>query len=491
MTDLARWSIRDLRDALKRREIVPSEIAGACLDRIRRLDPDLKSFLSVDEEGLSRSAAELDRRMAARTLKLGFLTGIPIGVKDNIVTKGWPTSCASRILEGWIPPYDATVVRRLRSDGALIAGKTNCDEFAMGSSTENSAFFPTRNPWNLALVPGGSSGGSAAAVAAGLVPGALGSDTGGSIRQPAAFCGVVGLKPTYGRVSRYGLVAFGSSLDQVGPLARTVKDAAAILQVTAGRDPQDSTSSTHPIENFVAETGKDIRGLRIGVPQEWFGTGLDPDVERLVRAAIARLEGLGCNLEEVRLPHTEYAIAVYYIVAPAEASSNLSRYDGVRFGFRASGPKDLQDLYLRTRTEGFGSEVKRRIMIGTYVLSSGYYDAYFLQAARVRTLIRKDYEEAFRKVDLLAGPTTPTLPFGIGEKSGDPMAMYLSDVYTVTANLAGIPALSLPCGLSPSGLPVGLQLLGPAFSEGVLLRAAHALESELALVQQDRLRPPV
>ncbi len=484
MSDLTQWSIREIRDAVKRRDVSFVEVSEAFLDRIRRLDPKLGAFLSVDQEGWLQAAADLDRRMAARTLKLGFLTGIPLGIKDNVVTAGWPTTCASRILAGWIPPYDATVVRRLRANGALLAGKTNCDEFAMGSSTENSAFLTTRNPWDRSRVPGGSSGGSAAAVASGLVPGALGSDTGGSIRQPAAFCGVVGLKPTYGRVSRYGLVAFGSSLDQIGPLARTVRDAAAILQVIAGQDPRDSTSSSHPTENYLGEIGKDVRGLRVGVPVEWFGEGLDPEIRSHVQAAVSRLEKLGCSVEEIRLPHTEYAIAAYYIIAPAEASSNLARYDGVRYGFRASRPQDLQDLYRRTRSEGFGSEVKRRIMIGTYVLSSGYYDAYFLKAAKVRTLIRQDYLQAFQRVDLLVGPTTPTLPFGLGEKSEDPLAMYLSDVYTVTANLAGIPALSLPCGFSRSGLPVGLQLLGPAFSEGVLLRTAHALEAEFAL--QDR-----
>lgn len=490
MSDVTRWSIRELRDALKRRELRPGEIAGAYLDRIRRVDPGVRAFLSLDEEGVRETAAELDRRMDARTLRLGFLTAIPVAVKDNIVTGGWPTTCASRILEGWVPPYDATVVKRLKQDGAVITGKTNLDEFAMGSSTENSAWFPTRNPWDLTRVPGGSSGGSAAAVAAGLVPAALGSDTGGSIRQPAAFCGVAGLKPTYGRVSRYGLVAFGSSLDQIGPLARTVRDVAAVFQVIAGRDPLDSTSSAHPVDNYVSELGKDVRGLRIGIPVEWFGEGLDSEVERVVRDAIRRLEGLGCSVEEVRLPHTGCAIAVYYIIAPAEASSNLSRYDGVRFGYRADRPKDLQDLYRRSRTEGFGTEVKRRIMIGTYVLSSGYYDAYFLKAAKVRTLIRQDYADAFRRVDLLAGPTTPTLPFALGEKASDPMAMYLSDIYTVTANLAGVPALSLPCGLSRSGLPVGLQLLGPAFSESRLLRVGHALEADLGLVASGAMRPP-
>jgi len=362
-----------------------------------------------------------------------------------------------------------------------VIGKANCDEFAMGSSTENSAYFPTRNPFDLDRVPGGSSGGSAAAVAAFQVPGALGSDTGGSIRQPAAFCGAVGLKPTYGRVSRYGLVAFGSSLDQIGPIARNVRDAAAILQVISGRDPRDSTSSDRGIDNYVAELGKDVHHLRVGVPAEWFGSGLEPRVEEKVRAAIAAIERLGCVVEEIRLPHTEYAIATYYIIAPAEASSNLARYDGVKYGYRSPRTEDLQTLYTRSRSEGFGAEVKRRIMIGTYVLSSGYYDAYYLRAGKVRTLIVRDYLDAFGKVDLLVGPTTPTLPFRLGEKTDDPLSMYLSDVYTVTANLAGIPALSLPCGFTEDGLPVGIQILGPHFGEGVILRLAHALESELAL----------
>jgi aspartyl-tRNA(Asn)/glutamyl-tRNA(Gln) amidotransferase subunit A len=481
MREAARWSIKQVRDAIKRKEVTVREVAEACIDRIEESDGSLRAFIGVRREEVLEEASELDRKLHNREMRLGFLTGIPIAVKDNIVTRNVRTTCGSRMLETWIPPYDATVIRRLRREGALLIGKTNCDEFAMGSSTENSAFFPTRNPWDLDRVPGGSSGGSAAAVAAFQVPGALGSDTGGSIRQPAAFCGAVGLKPTYGRVSRYGLVAFGSSLDQIGPVTRSVRDAASILQVIAGRDGRDSTTSDHRVDNYVGEVGKDVHRLRVGVPAEWLGSGLAPEVGEKVRAALAVVERLGCRVEEVSLPHTEYAVATYYIIAPAEASSNLARYDGVKYGFRSPKTEDLETLYTRSRSEGFGAEVKRRIMIGTYVLSSGYYDAYYLRAGKVRTLIQRDYLDAFRKVDVLMGPTTPTVPFRLGEKTGDPLAMYLSDVYTVTANLAGVPALSLPCGFTAEGLPVGVQILGPHFAEGVVLRLAHALESELAL----------
>jgi len=481
MTGLHACTIKQLRNSIKKREISFREIAEAFLDRIDELDGKLQSFLIVDRESILGQADDLDRQRFNRELRLGLLTGIPLAVKDNIITKGLRTTCASKILEKYVPPYDATVVRKLRSDRFLLVGKTNCDEFAMGSSTENSGFRPTRNPWNLDCVPGGSSGGSAAAVAAKLVPGALGSDTGGSIRQPAAFCGTVGLKPTYGRISRYGLVAFGSSLDQIGPIANSVRDVATILQVVAGWDKMDSTSSRRPVDNYVAEIGKDVFDLKVGVPAEWFGSGLDPVVEKGVKRALDQLASLGCELEEVHLPHTEYAIATYYIIAPAEASSNLARYDGVRYGYRSVSQKDLQEMYENTRSEGFGEEVKRRIMIGTYALSSGYYDAYFLKASKVRTLIKQDYLDAFKKVDVLVGPTTPTLPFRLGEKTQDPLEMYLSDVYTVTANLAGIPGISLPCSFSPEGLPIGVQILGPHFEEGRLLRLAHALETELDL----------
>lgn len=481
MTPLHTLSIRQLRSAIKRKELSFHEIAESFLNRIEEVDRRLCSFLTVDADSVLDQADELDRQRSNGELQLGFLTGIPLAIKDNIITKGLRTTCASKILEDYIPPYDATVVSKLRNDKALLVGKTNCDEFAMGSSTENSGFWPTHNPWDLGRVPGGSSGGSAAAVAARLVPGALGSDTGGSIRQPAAFCGTVGLKPTYGRLSRYGLVAFGSSLDQVGPIANSVRDVATILQVVAGWDRRDSTSANRPIDNYVAEIGKDVFGFKIGVPKEWFGSGLDPVVEKAIKDTLISLQGLGCELQEVELPHTEFAIATYYIIAPAEASSNLARYDGVKYGHRSRTHQDLQEMYLNTRSEGFGEEVKRRIMIGTYALSSGYYDAYFLKASKVRTLIKQDYLDAFKKVDFLVGPTTPSLPFRLGEKTKDPLEMYLTDVYTVTANLAGIPGISLPCSFSPDGLPVGLQLLGPHFQEGRLLRLAHALEKELAL----------
>jgi len=481
MNEVCRLSLKQLRDAVKRRSLSFKEIAEAYLERIDEAEHHLRAFVTVADESVVDQAADLDDRLARGDLRLGYLTGLPIGVKDNIVTKDVRTTCGSRILDNWVPPYDATVVRKLKANEALLFGKTNCDEFAMGSSTENSAHYPTRNPWDLDRVPGGSSGGSASAVAARLVPAALGSDTGGSIRQPAAFCGVVGLKPTYGRISRYGLVAFGSSLDQIGPLANTVRDAAVMLQVLAGRDRADSTSANSPVDNYLSQIGKDVHGLRVGVPAEWMGSGLDREVKTAVQDALKVLESLGCCIEEVLLPHTSYAVATYYIIAPAEASANLARYDGVKYGYRSSQKDTLAQMYENSRTEGFGDEVKRRIMIGTYVLSSGYYDAYYLKASKVRTLIQQDYLQAFEHVDLIVGPTTPTLPFQLGEKTSDPLAMYLSDVFTVTANLAGVPALSMPCSFTADKLPVGLQLIGPHFKEGRLLRVAHALESELQL----------
>ncbi len=486
MSDIHHLSIKQLRDLIQSREASVTEITESFLKRIRQCDGKIKAFLTVQEEPALAQAAQLDRQLASGESKNGHLTGIPLAIKDNIVTQGVRTTCASRILENYIPPYDATVMSRLKESGAILLGKTNCDEFAMGSSTENSAFFPTRNPWDLERVPGGSSGGSAAAVAAGEAPGALGSDTGGSIRQPAAFCGTVGLKPTYGRVSRYGLVAFASSLDQIGPVGNSVSDVALLLQAIAGSDPQDSTSAARPVEDYVGEIDQEIKGLKIGVPKEWFGSGLDGQIEHSLRAAIKKLEGLGCSILEVSMPQTEYAISTYYIIAPAEASSNLARYDGVRYGRRSADQTDLDSMFKSTRSEGFGEEVKRRIMIGTYVLSSGYYDAYFIKASKVRTLLRNDYHEAFKKVDFLVGPTTPSLPFKIGEKKTDPLEMYLMDIYTVTANLAGIPGLSLPCGFSQEGLPIGLQLQAPYFQEARLLNLGHALEQELN-VQKPKL----
>jgi aspartyl-tRNA(Asn)/glutamyl-tRNA(Gln) amidotransferase subunit A len=433
----------------------------------------LHAFLGLRREGALREAAESDARRARGEAR-GALDGIPVALKDNMVQVGEPTTCASRILEGFVSPYDAAVTERLQGAGAVIIGRTNLDEFAMGSSTENSAFGPSRNPWDVARTPGGSSGGSAAAVAAGIVPLALGSDTGGSIRQPAACVGIVGMKPTYGRVSRWGLVAFASSLDQIGPFTRTAADCAVALGVLAGHDPRDSTSLPGPVPDYAAALTGDVSGLVLGLPREYFETeGADPAVLQSVHAAVSELEKAGAKLREVSLPHTKYGIAAYYLIAPAEASSNLARYDGVRYGHRAAHPRDLADLYHRTRSEGFGPEVKRRILLGTYVLSAGYYDAYYRKAQQIRTLLRQDFEEAFRGCDAIVTPTSPEVAFRIGEKSADPLAMYLSDVYTVTANLAGIPGLSVPCGFVED-MPVGLQILGPPLGEETVLRVADA-----------------
>jgi aspartyl-tRNA(Asn)/glutamyl-tRNA(Gln) amidotransferase subunit A len=405
------------------------------------------------------------------------MMGMPLAIKDNICTEGVLTTCASRMLGNFVPPYDATVIRKLREQGYVLLGKTNLDEFAMGSSTENSAYGSSRNPWNLHCVPGGSSGGSAAAVAADECAAALGSDTGGSIRQPAAFCGVVGLKPTYGRVSRYGLVAFASSLDQIGPITKDVTDAALLLGVIAGHDPLDSTSADAPVPDYLkALKKKDLKKLKVGVPVEFFAEGIDPEVEQSVRAAIEELKSLGGEIVEIQLPRTDAAVATYYVIATAEASSNLARFDGVKFGLRAKETRDLLDLYMKTRQEGFGPEVKRRIMLGTYALSAGYYDAYYGKAQAVRTLIRQDFDAAFKEVNLIVTPVTPTPAFKLGEKIEDPLQMYLSDIYTISVNLAGLPAISVPCGFSRAGLPIGLQLIGRAFEEDTLLRAAHAYE---------------
>jgi aspartyl-tRNA(Asn)/glutamyl-tRNA(Gln) amidotransferase subunit A len=479
----------ELRDALRRGEFTATQAVEASLAAIARLDPRLKAFLSVDAEGARRRAAKADRHLATGQ-GCALLTGVPIALKDNLcVANGHPTTCASRILSTWKAPYNAHVVERLEAQGAIIVGKTNMDEFAMGSSTENSSFGATRNPWDLHRVPGGSSGGSAAAVAARLVPLALGSDTGGSIRQPAALCGVVGLKPTYGRVSRYGLVAFASSLDQIGPFARTVADAALLLQVISGHDERDSTSVPRPVPDYLATLEQPVEKLRIGVPREFFGAGLDPEVERVVREALAGYEGRGATLVDVDLPHcTEYAIATYYIVATSEASSNLARYDGVHYGSRSTDHTDMIDMYMRSRSQGFGDEVKRRIMLGAYALSAGYYDAYYKKALQVRRLIQQDFERAFQQCDCIMGPTSPTPAFRIGERAADPLAMYLSDVYTVSSNLAGNAGLSLPCGLTENGLPVGLQILTDVFTEEKLLRIARMYESQC---EGSPRRPPV
>jgi len=456
------------------------DVCRAALARIEAADPRIKAFLELTAEHALARARQIDEDVAAGRA-VGPLAGVPIAVKDNICTTFGHTTCGSKILAGYVSPYNATVVERIEAAGGVIVGKTNLDEFAMGSSTENSGFFATRNPWNPECVPGGSSGGSAAAVAADVVPVALGSDTGGSIRQPAALCGVVGLKPTYGRVSRYGLVAYGSSLDQIGPLAGCVEDAAVMLAVIAGRDARDSTSVDQPVADYFAELGdaklRALAGrLRIGVPREYFGAGLDDETRATVEAALAVYRQLGATTVEVSLPHSPYAIASYYLVATAEASSNLARYDGVRYGHRTPQPKDIIDLYSASRSEGFGAEVKRRIMLGTFALSAGYYDAYYSKALKVRRLIQEDFDRAFERCDVIAGPTAPTPAFRLGEKLDDPLAMYLADIYTIAVNLAGIPGLSLPCGFSRAGLPIGLQLMAPLFGETVLLQAARLYE---------------
>ena len=473
---LHKLSLCELQKKFTAGEVTAVEIVRAYALRIGQVEPKVKAYVTQAKDAALQQAAELDARLKGWR-KTQPLTGMPLAVKDNLCTEGVPTTCSSRMLQQFIPPYDATVVAKLRAQDYLLLGKTNLDEFAMGSSTEHSAFGPSRNPWNLHCVPGGSSGGSAAAVAAEECVAALGSDTGGSIRQPAAFCGVVGLKPTYGRVSRYGLVAFASSLDQVGPITKDVSDAALLLGVIAGHDPMDSTSADLPVPDYTkALRKKDLKKLTVGVPVEFFAEGLDPEVEQAVKAAIGELKNLGGMIKEIHLPRTDAAVAVYYVIATAEASSNLARYDGVKFGLRAKETKDLLDLYTQTRQEGFGPEVKRRIMLGTYALSSGYYDAYYGKAQAVRTLICQDFRTAFQDVDLIVTPVTPTPAFRLGEKSEDPLQMYLSDIYTISINLAGLPAISVPCGFSKAGLPIGVQLIGRPFEEETLLRAAHAYE---------------
>jgi aspartyl-tRNA(Asn)/glutamyl-tRNA(Gln) amidotransferase subunit A len=473
---LHKLSLCELQKKFTAGEVTAVEIVRAYALRIGQVESKVKAYVSQAKDAVLQQAAELDAKLKGWR-KTQPLTGMPLAVKDNLCTEGVPTTCSSRILQHFIPPYDATVVAKLRAQDYLLLGKTNLDEFAMGSSTEHSAFGPSRNPWNLHCVPGGSSGGSAAAVAADECVAALGTDTGGSIRQPAAFCGVVGLKPTYGRVSRYGLVAFASSLDQVGPITKDVSDAALLLGAIAGHDPMDSTSAALPVPDYTKALRKrDLKKLTVGVPEEFFTEGLDPEVELAVRTAIDELKSLGGTIKEIRLPRTDAAVAVYYVIATAEASSNLARYDGVKFGLRAKETKDLLELYMKTRQEGFGPEVKRRIMLGTYALSSGYYDAYYGKAQTVRTLICQDFRAAFNEVDLIVTPVTPTPAFRLGEKSEDPLQMYLSDIYTISINLAGLPAISVPCGFSKAGLPIGMQLIGRAFEEETLLRAAHAYE---------------
>lgn len=483
MTSLE-MSLTEARQAILERKLSVSELVDASFRRIASTDEQVQAFLTMNEEGARAEAAALDKRISEGE-QPGRLAGIPTGVKDNIVTEGIRTTCASKFLNNFTPIYDGTASRKLKEAGAITVGKLNMDEFAMGGSNENSAYYATRNPWDLQRVPGGSSGGSAASVAAGQVTFALGSDTGGSIRQPASYCGVVGLKPTYGLVSRFGLVAFASSLDQIGPITRNVEDAALVLQAIAGYDKMDSTSAKVEIPDYAASLTGDAAGLRIGVPKEYIGQGVDPKVKEAILAALKVFEDMGATWEEVSMPHTEYAVATYYLLASAEASSNLARFDGVRYGTRADNPDNLLDLYHRSRSEGFGQEVKRRIMLGTYALSSGYYDAYYLKAQKVRTLIKRDFDEAFNKFDILLGPTAPTSAFRIGEQINDPLAMYLNDILTIPVSLAGVPAISVPCGLA-DGLPIGLQLIGKTFDEVAVLRAAYAFEQR---TEFHKLRP--
>ncbi len=459
------------------KEIRISDFVKQLIERIKILEPNVHAYITLNEQEAIKKAVEIDSKIE-NDEKVGLLAGLPVAIKDNICTKSLNTTCASKILKNFLPPYDAFVVKRLREEDAIIIGKTNLDEFAMGSSTENSGYKITRNPWSPEYVPGGSSGGSAAAVAAGLSLMALGSDTGGSVRQPAALCGVVGVKPTYGRVSRYGLVAFGSSLDQVGTITKDVRDAALLLQVIAGHDLHDSTSVNVPVPDYSNGIDSGVNGLRIGIPKEYFAAGLTKDVHEALSEALKIYENIGARIIDISLPHTEYAVAVYYIVANAEASSNLARYDGVRYGYRTSRSNGIIDMYCRTRSEGFGNEVKRRIMLGNYALSSGYYDAYYLKASKVRNLIKNDFDSAFEKVDCIISPTSPVPGFKIGERAKNPLEMYLSDIYTIPANLAGIPGISIPCGFSREGLPIGMQILGKHFEEKKLLQIAYAFERE-------------
>lgn len=482
-------TISELSAKIARREASAREAVQACLDRIQKVDGRIHAFLTFDANDALAQADAVDKSVAAgATIAERPLLGVPVGIKDVLAVKSQPLNCASKILGKFVSPYDATVIEKLRAAGAIVFGRLNMDEFAMGSSTENSAFGVTRNPWDTERIPGGSSGGSAAAVAAGECIATLGSDTGGSIRQPAALCGCVGLKPTYGRVSRYGLVAFASSLDQIGPFTRDARDAAIMLEVLSGVDRRDSTSVPQPVPRYADGLNGDLRGLKLGLPKEYMIGGLDPQVNQAVQTAVKQLQKLGAEIVEISLPHTDYAVATYYIIATAEASANLARFDGIRYGARVDGDDPIS-LYGRTRGAGFGPEVKRRIILGTYVLSSGYYDAYYLRAQKVRTLIRRDFLKAFETVDAVVTPTTPTAAFRIGEKSDDPLQMYLSDIFTISCNLAGICGLSLPCGFTSNPkLPIGLQLLGKPFGEGTILKIAHAYEQSTAWHKE---RPPL
>lgn len=475
--------ISNLHEMLHKKEITVTELVDQSYKRIGEVEDKVKAFITLNEEAAREQAAKLDSEMSSKD-QFGLLFGMPIGVKDNIVTKGLRTTCASKILANFDPVYDATVTEKLHNAEAIIIGKCNMDEYAMGSSNENSGFYPTKNPWNLDYVPGGSSGGSAAAVAAGEVPFSLGSDTGGSIRQPAAFCGVVGLKPTYGLVSRFGLVAYASSLDQIGPITRSVEDNAYILQAIAGHDKMDSTSANVEIPDYLSALTGDVKGLKIAVPKEYIGEGVSEEVRAAVMSALKVLEAQGAVWEEVTLPHSKYAVATYYLIASSEASSNLSRFDGVRYGVRSDNAKNIIDLFKMSRSEGFGEEVKRRIMLGTFALSAGYYDAYYKKAQKVRTLIKNDFDKVFEKYDVILGPTNPTPAFKIGEKTNDPLTMYLEDILTIPVNLAGVPGISVPCGFSSEGLPIGLQIIGKYFDESTVYRVAHAYEQATDFTRQ-------
>jgi aspartyl-tRNA(Asn)/glutamyl-tRNA(Gln) amidotransferase subunit A len=473
--DLLRLTIHRLHELLIKKEITSREVTEAFYRRIQELDRKIGAYLILTREEAFHQADQVDRKIG-KGEKVADFAGVPLGLKDILCTRGIRTTCGSRILEDYIPFYDGTVIRKLKERDAVFLGKLNMDEFAMGSSTENSGFQITRNPWNPERIPGGSSGGSAAAVAAGECIAALGTDTGGSIRQPAACCGVVGLKPTYGRVSRFGLVAFASSLDQIGPITKDVEDCAIMMNAISGYDPHDSTSINIEVPDYKQFLVKDVKGIRIGIPDEYFIEGMDPEVEKAIRESIDLFKKWGAEVKRISLPHTEYAVAVYYIICTAEASSNLARYDGVKYGLRSKGYRDLMEMYTQSRARGFGQEVKRRIILGTYVLSAGYYEAYYRKASQVRTLMRRDFEEAFHKVDVILTPTAPTPAFKIGEKVEDPLQMYLSDIFTIPVNLAGIPAISIPCGFNREGLPIGLQIMGKHFDEGMLLKVAHTFE---------------
>jgi aspartyl-tRNA(Asn)/glutamyl-tRNA(Gln) amidotransferase subunit A len=475
MQELFRLTVSDIRGLLDRREISVMDVVDSIYQRIDAVEGRVKAFVTLTREKAMESAGAAQEKIDRTEKRDGALLGIPFAIKDNMCIKDVPTTCASKILSNFIPPYESTVTARLGGQGYVLVGKTNMDEFAMGSSTENSGCHTTRNPWDPERIPGGSSGGSAAAVAADECIAALGSDTGGSIRQPASLCGVVGMKPTYGRVSRYGLVAFASSLDQIGPITKNVRDSALLLNVISGHDPLDSTAAPLPVPDFTQVLGKDIEGIKVGIPKEYFIEGMDREVAGAVKEAVRKLESLGAVPVDISLPHTEYAVAAYYIIATSEASSNLARYDGVKYGLRTEG-KDLMDMYMSTRSQGFGAEVKRRIMLGTYALSSGYYEAYYRKAQQVRTLIRKDFEDAFREVDVMVTPTSPTAAFRIGEKASDPLQMYLSDIFTISVNLAGVPAMVAPCGFTSDNLPVGLQFIGKHFDEESILKVAYAYE---------------